>query len=116
VEIMTAEYLELLRVPGIGPKSALRIVKARGHGAIRASSLPHLGVIMRRAKWFITVGGRLPDREGADSFGGSSFPSTAAPPASRMLESPQMLRRVLLDPVFREDPTLQPELPCNEST
>lgn len=114
VEIMTAEYCDLLRVPGIGPKSALRIVKARRHGAIRASSLSHLGVIMRRAKWFISVGGRLPDSESADSFGESSFPPAAATPASRMLESPHMLRLVLLDPVFREDPTLQPELPWNE--
>jgi len=98
VELSTADYKELLRVPGIGPKSAMRILKARKQSSIKASSLSRLGVVMRRAKWFITVSGRLPDNEGACRGGG-------------MLENPELLRRALLDPAFREDPSMQPDLP-----
>jgi putative DNA modification/repair radical SAM protein len=114
VEISTAEYRDLLRIPGIGPKSALRIVKARKHGAIRSSSLARLGVVMRRARWFITVGGRLPDEKSDDTFGAMSFSPTVTTKASRMLESPEILRRALLDPIFRDEQTFQPELPWEE--
>lgn len=111
IEIETADYRELLRVPGIGPKSAARIVKARRQGALRVSSLSRLGVVMRRAKWFITAGGRLAD--GEESFArGETSPAPRNPgKASRMLENPEMLRMALLDPAFREEPSAQLELP-----
>ena len=59
LEIMNAEYETLLRVPGIGPISARRIVSARRHGALRFEDLKKLGVVLKRAQFFITCGGRM---------------------------------------------------------
>jgi len=98
IELETAEYAELLRVPGIGPRSATKIVKARRQSPLRAAALPKMGIVMRRAKWFITVGGKLPD--------------TGVPERSPwMLENPEALRGELLDPAFRAEPSMQAELP-----
>lgn len=58
VEINRASYEMLLRVPGIGVKSALRIVRLRRYGFLSADDLHRLGVVMKRAAYFITVGGR----------------------------------------------------------
>ena len=59
VEIMRAEYETLLRVPGIGPVSARRIVSARRVSHLRYEDLSRLGVVLRRAQFFITCGGRM---------------------------------------------------------
>ena len=59
LEIMNAEYETLLRVPGIGPISARRIVSARRHGTLRFEDLKKLGVVLKRAQFFITCGGRM---------------------------------------------------------
>jgi hypothetical protein len=45
-------------VPGIGVTSARRIVGSRRAGRIRAEDLPRLGVVMRRARWFLTLYGK----------------------------------------------------------
>lgn len=58
VEINRADYHTLLRVPGIGPKSARRIVQARRHGVLDFSSLKKAGVVLKRAVYFITCSGR----------------------------------------------------------
>lgn len=59
VEINQASYHDLLRVPGIGPTSARRIVKVRKEGRIlHASELKNLGIVLRRAKPFITLNGK----------------------------------------------------------
>ena len=57
VEIMRAEYETLLRVPGIGPVSARRIVSARRVSHLRYEDLSRLGVVLKRAQFFITCGG-----------------------------------------------------------
>lgn len=57
VEVNGAEYAELLRVPGIGPKSASRIVRARREAPLSAETLGRLGVVMKRARWFVTCSG-----------------------------------------------------------
>ena len=59
LEIMNAEYETLLRVPGIGPISARRIVSARRHGTLRFEDLKKLGVVLKWAQFFITCGGRM---------------------------------------------------------
>ncbi len=59
VEIMRAEYETLLRVPGIGPVSARRIVSARRVSSLRYEDLSRLGVVLKRAQFFITCGGRM---------------------------------------------------------
>lgn len=58
VEINTVDYHMLLRVPGIGNKSALRIVKARRMGALDFEDLKRIGVVLKRAIYFITCKGR----------------------------------------------------------
>ena len=57
VEIMQAEYETLLRVPGIGPVSARRIVSARRTAHLRLEDLKKLGVVVRRAQYFILCDG-----------------------------------------------------------
>ena len=58
VEVMKADYETLLKVPGIGYKSASRIVKARRLGSLDYAALKKMGVVLKRAIYFITCGGR----------------------------------------------------------
>ena len=58
VEIMRADYQELLRVPGIGYKSAQRIVRARRLGSLDYEALKKMGVVLKRAVYFITCKGK----------------------------------------------------------
>lgn len=59
VEINRAEYKMLLRVPGIGYKSAGRIVKARRLGRLDFQDLKKIGVVLKRALYFITCSGKM---------------------------------------------------------
>lgn len=59
VEVNRAEYQTLLRVPGIGVKSAGRILAARRNGALDFATLKKLGVVLKRAVYFITCSGRM---------------------------------------------------------
>lgn len=59
VEVNRAEYKVLLRVPGIGYKSASRIVQARRHGTLDFSDLKKIGVVLKRALYFITCNGKM---------------------------------------------------------
>lgn len=61
VEIMRADYHTLLRVPGIGPTSAKRIVSARRVTHLRFEDLKKLGVVLKRAQFFLTCDGRMRD-------------------------------------------------------
>ncbi|NLI93886.1 MAG: putative DNA modification/repair radical SAM protein [Peptococcaceae bacterium] len=58
LEINKAAYEELLRIPGIGVTSALRIVRQRRLTPISYDHLSKMGVVMKRAKYFITCQGR----------------------------------------------------------
>ncbi len=124
VEINRADYWTLLRVPGIGPKSAARIVAARRAANLRAASLPALGVVMRRARWFITVSGRLAAEE-LEDIGTTDTVDSSQPAVEdgclgesgggisarrwSFLDHPELLRRMLVDPAFRQEPSLQLE-------
>lgn len=57
VEINRADYYTLLRVPGIGVKSARRIVQARKTGRLDFNDLKKVGVVLKRAIYFITCSG-----------------------------------------------------------
>ena len=59
IEINKADYRLLLRVPGIGYKSAARIVKARRLGVLQFEDLKKMGVALKRALYFITCAGRM---------------------------------------------------------
>ena len=58
VEVMQAEYETLLRVPGIGPISAKRIISARRVARLRFEDLKKLGVVVKRAQYFVLCSGR----------------------------------------------------------
>lgn len=59
VEINRADYQLLLRIPGIGVKSAQRIVKARRTAFLSFDDLKKIGVVLKRALYFITCGGKM---------------------------------------------------------
>ena len=59
IEINKASYKDLLRVPGIGVTSAKRIVMTRKYSTIRYEHLKKLGIVIKRAKYFITVNGEF---------------------------------------------------------
>lgn len=58
LEANRASYEELLRVPGIGVKSAQRIITARRYGTLDFISLKKLGVVVKRARYFLLCKGR----------------------------------------------------------
>jgi putative DNA modification/repair radical SAM protein len=75
VDVNQADYEQILRIPGIGVRSAKRIVVARRARRLRHEDLKRLGAVMRRAVHFLTCDGRT---EGASL-------------------SPERLRRFLAD-------------------
>ncbi len=58
VEVNKADISFLLRVPGIGPTSARRIVKSRKFAWLSFEDLKKMGVVLKRAKYFILCKGR----------------------------------------------------------
>jgi len=67
VDVNTASSEDLLRVPGIGPTSMRRIVVARRNGRLGVTELKHIGVVWKRAQYFIRAAdwppGARPDKE-----------------------------------------------------
>ena len=59
IEINRAPYETLLRIPGVGVKSAKRIVAARRSGNLTFADLKKIGVVLKRAIYFITCSGRM---------------------------------------------------------
>ncbi len=59
LEINKAPYEMLLRVPGIGVTSAQRILTARRSGPVDFSGLRKIGVVLKRAQYFITCKGKI---------------------------------------------------------
>ncbi|MFT3982796.1 MAG: putative DNA modification/repair radical SAM protein [Lachnospiraceae bacterium] len=59
IEVNRADYQMLLRVPGLGVKSAQRIVRARRLGPLSFDDLKRLGVVLKRALYFLTCNGRM---------------------------------------------------------
>ncbi len=59
VEVNRASYESLLRVPGIGVRSAQRIVAARRSARLRFEDLKRIGVVLKRALYFITCEGKM---------------------------------------------------------
>ncbi len=61
VDVTSAPYGDLLRVPGIGVTGARRIATARRTAALTFDALKKLGVVLKRARYFITCGGKMMD-------------------------------------------------------
>ena len=62
MDVQRASYEQLIRVPGVGLRSAQRIVSTRRFGILRWEDLAKLGVVMKRARFFLSCGVRAPDR------------------------------------------------------
>ena len=87
VEVMKADLSMLLRVPGIGNVSARRIIKARRFGKLSYDSLKQLGVVLKRARYFITCSGKAYDTIDLD-------PSVLRP---KLLDAPKQQQVTLFD-------------------
>ena len=59
VEVNRADYEALLRVPGLGVRSARRILTARRVGPLSFEGLKRLGVVLKRAQYFLTCSGKM---------------------------------------------------------
>jgi len=59
IEVNTADYETLLRIPGVGVTSARRIVAARRVAYLDFEGLKRLGIVLKRAQYFITCKGRM---------------------------------------------------------
>ncbi|WP_313069657.1 putative DNA modification/repair radical SAM protein [Lacrimispora sp.] len=59
VEVNRADYFTLLRVPGMGVKSAKRIIATRKNGPLDFDALKRIGVVLKRAIYFITCSGKM---------------------------------------------------------
>lgn len=59
IEINKASYSTLLRIPGIGVKSAKRIIAARKSVILQFEDLKRLGIVLKRALYFITCNGKM---------------------------------------------------------
>ncbi len=68
LEINKADIQMLLRVPGIGVKSAQKIIGARKFGLLNYDTLVKLRVVLKRAKYFITCNGKYYGEVGIDSM------------------------------------------------
>lgn len=66
LEANRAGLEQLMRIPGVGLRSARRIVAARRFGPLHPEDLGKLGVVMKRARHFLTAGGRFPSGGGWD--------------------------------------------------
>ena len=62
VEVNRADYHTLLRVPGIGQISASRIIAARRVGTLDFTHLKKMGIVLKRAKLFITCNGKMMEK------------------------------------------------------
>jgi predicted DNA-binding helix-hairpin-helix protein len=62
IDLQRADYEELLRVPGLGATSARRILEIRRSRSLSFDGLRRLGVVLKRARYFITLGGSFIDR------------------------------------------------------
>ncbi len=57
-EINTCSYKDLLKIPGIGVTSAKRIIKSRSYFKIQFADLKKMGIVLKRAQYFITCNGK----------------------------------------------------------
>lgn len=62
IEINSADYFTLLRIPGIGVISAKKIIRARREFLLDFEALKKLGVTLKRAQYFITCKGKYYDK------------------------------------------------------
>ena len=86
MEVNAADYHMLLRVPGIGVKSAMRILAARKTKKLELSDLKTLGVVLKRAVYFLSCKGRY---MGNIPLGSPLVRYALSEPRERQMELPQ---------------------------
>ena len=108
VEVNKAPYEMLLRVPGIGVKSAQRILQARRTGPISFDGLKRIGVVLRRAQYFLLCQGKMAEglRVSPDSVLRALISKQDYEAALRAQEQPQQLS------LFDQDPTKEDLVKC----
>ena len=87
VDINRADYELILRVPGIGTKSAMLIISSRRYGRLNSEHLRKIGVVMKRAKYFITcneLGG-----PSIQDYAPEAFRQLFCAPAPKLLPGPK---------------------------
>lgn len=94
IEVNTAPYEMLLRVPGIGVKSAQRIVAARRTGRLDFEGLKKIGVVLKRAQYFLTCSGKM--LEGLRVTGDAALRSILSERSISMLPSEQIPEQLSL--------------------
>ena len=93
LDINRASYEELLRVPGLGMISAQRIIATRRVAAIREEDLKKIGLVMKRAKHFISINGRfLGDRTMSHGQLAAAMYKAEAPASRKVLQNSRQLR------------------------
>ena len=80
VDVNRAPFEMLLRVPGIGPKSARRIWHARKQASLGLDELRRMGVVLKRAQYFITCRGFAGAHPGRGSAGRERITSALIDP------------------------------------
>jgi len=95
LEVNRASYEELLRVPGIGVKSALRIMRARRMVSLDFDGLAKLGVVLKRARYFLLCKGKKP-----------AGLAVTRPAVLQALMSQRELKKYQIDRVFGDNQQL----------
>jgi putative DNA modification/repair radical SAM protein len=62
IEINRADYETLLRIPGVGAKTARRIIETRRSRTLNLENLRRMGAVLKRARYFLTAGGAYIER------------------------------------------------------
>ena len=108
VEVNKAPYEMLLRVPGIGVKSAQRILQARRTSPISYDGLKRIGVVLRRAQYFLLCQGKMAEglRISPESVLHALISKQDYEAALRAQEQPQQLS------LFDQDPTKEDLMKC----
>ncbi len=108
VEVNKAPYEMLLRVPGIGVKSAQRILQARRTSPISYDGLKRIGVVLRRAQYFLLCQGKMAEglRISPESVLHALISKQDYEAALRAQEQPQQLS------LFDQDPTKEDLVKC----
>ena len=87
VEVNTAPYEMLLRVPGVGVRSARRIIAARRTGSLDFDALKRMGVVLKRAQYFLLCRGKQADA--ARFRSDNMLQAVLSDKAAKMLAYPQ---------------------------
>jgi putative DNA modification/repair radical SAM protein len=90
IDVNTAEYEMILRIPGVGVKSAKLIVASRRYGRLTSEHLRKMGVVMKRAKYFITCN-ELPTFTVQETGPEYIRKALTAPPKKKKDDSRQLL-------------------------